>query len=248
MKKGTKYVVLGLVLVLMGTAGYVWSMDKPLDLSLGVPKAELPTTPDLAVIGDFVTADYVNIPMAFTSQAPFGEWSDPRQQDACEEASVAMIRWWQDGRLQISGDEAKADILALSALSEEMFGTFYDTSAADTAKLLARWVPEVKYQVVDLNVEVIEKALHQGKLVIVATDGRLLNNPNFSGGGPERHMFLIKGYDRAKRQFIANDVGTRQGADYLYGYDVVMNALIDYSTGNHEPLTSSRKVGLVITK
>ena len=30
----------------------------------------------------------LNVP--FTSQAPFGEWSDPRHQDGCEEAAALM--------------------------------------------------------------------------------------------------------------------------------------------------------------
>ncbi|MEZ4210431.1 MAG: C39 family peptidase [Patescibacteria group bacterium] len=243
MKKQNIYIGWGLILAGL-VAGYLWYSQTP----VVSPTADLPTTPDLTDLGSFQVADYVNIPLAFTAQAPFGEWEDPRQQDACEEASIAIVKWWYEGKLQVSKDQAKAEILALSALSEKTLGTFHDTSATDTAKLLTVWVPGVEAEVMELTVERIEQALYQGKLIIVPTDGRLLGNPYFSGGGPERHMLVIKGYDREKQQFITHDVGTRQGADYVYSYQVLMNSLLDYGTGYHEPVVSTKKVGIVVSK
>lgn len=252
MRKKNTLILLSLGLVVAAgwyiTTHYPASQSYSIDTSVKKPDETqgVGAQPDKQ---DEALPERVNIAMAFTSQAPFGEWSDPRQQDGCEEASVAMIKWWLEGRRSVTKEDAKADILALSAKSEEMFGTFHDTSIADTHKLLKAWVTTgVKSNVEQLTLDGMKQDLADGRVIIIATDGRLLGNPNFSGGGPERHMLIIKGYDDTAHKFIANDVGTRAGADYRYDYDVIMTALIDYNTGYHEPLTSSRKIGIVVEK
>src|SRR4030042_6174940 len=43
----------------------------------------------------------------FTTQAPFGEWNDPRQQDACEEASVLIAYKWYTKDMNLKKEEAR---------------------------------------------------------------------------------------------------------------------------------------------
>jgi hypothetical protein len=73
----------------------------------------------------------------FTSQAPAAQWSNPRYQDGCEEASVYMALQWLKGdtRQSIPAGEAAEQITALSMKAESMFGTYVDSSTADTLKL-----------------------------------------------------------------------------------------------------------------
>src|SRR3989338_9613961 len=69
-----------------------------------------------------------NVP--FTTQAPFADWEDDRQQDGCEEASVLMAIRWIRGQ-GITKQEALDEILAMSAYELEKYGSYHDTSAED---------------------------------------------------------------------------------------------------------------------
>ena len=42
-------------------------------------------------------ANFVDNKVPFSSQAPLSDWSDPKQQDACEEASALMAMAWVEG-------------------------------------------------------------------------------------------------------------------------------------------------------
>lgn len=185
----------------------------------------------------------------FTSQAPLGEWTDSRQQDGCEEASILIAGSWATQVEIGNADEALQKIIRLSELSEEMFGSFHDSSASDTLKLYQKyWELQTGTVVYDIELEDIKKVLAKGQLVIVPADGRLLNNPNFTNGGPDRHMLVIIGYDDKSGYFVTNEPGTRKGKNYRYTYEVMMNAINDYPTGNHLPITTTQKAMIVIPR
>jgi hypothetical protein len=76
--------------------------------------------------------------------------------------------------------------------------------------------------------EDIQNILDQGHLIIAPFAGKLLKNPNFKNGGPVYHMLVIKGYDADKMQIVTHDVGTRNGANYVYSWDIIQNALHDW--------------------
>lgn len=166
----------------------------------------------------------------FTSQAPFGEWSDPRQEDACEEASSLMAIYWTRGIASISQQTAKKEILSIVAWEEDAYNNYQDTSTYDTAKIIFNehfgysnvWVEQ------NINSQDIITELESGNLVIVPLNGRALNNPHFTQPGPERHMLVIIGYDYNSGEFITNDPGTKYGQDYRYGRDLLFNAIRDY--------------------
>ncbi len=89
----------------------------------------------------------------------------------------------------------------------------------------------------------MKNELAKGYPIIVPMAGRDLGNPYFSGEGPWYHALVIIGYD--KTSFITNDPGTRRGEHYRYKYDVLMNAIHDW-TGVKENIRDGRKVALVV--
>ncbi len=185
----------------------------------------------------------------FTSQAPFGEWSDPRQQDGCEEASALMAAKWALGQT-FTLDEAKAAILGMSGWEKATYGTFMDTSISDTAeRLLKQYLQFTNYQVkTNIGVADIKAELALGKVVIIAVDGTKLQNPNFTDGGPARHMLVVIGYDASTDEFITNDPGTRAGAGYRYSSSIIAGALRDYPSGDHAPLVAMPTAMIVVSK
>lgn len=197
-----------------------------------------------------VKKQVVILDVPFTVQAPFAEWKDPRQQDACEEASVLMAMHWVKNEPIASKEAAKEEILAISAYEENLYKNERDTSAADTGKRII----EGYYNYHNYEVKPIDSAddilneLDSGNLVIVPANGQLLGNPNFTPPGPERHMVVVKGYDRTTSQFITNDTGISQGEGWRYTKDVLFNAIRDYETGDHAPIIGIKKVMIVVRK
>jgi hypothetical protein len=184
----------------------------------------------------------------FAAQAPFGGWSDPRQQDGCEEASVLMAMHWVKGTT-FTQQAALDEILLLSSFGEINFGTFHDTSTEDTLRFFHEYYHYDKVQLVrEATVTNIIQALRNGSVVIVPTNGRLLKNPNFTAPGPEHHMLVIIGFDDKTKVFITNDPGTRQGKNYKYSYSTLYNSIADYPTGNHLSRTGITKPMIIVSK
>jgi hypothetical protein len=196
---------------------------------------------------DEVYNDKLNIEVPFTSQAPFGDWSDPRLQDACEEASVLMAMKWVNNE-SLSAQEAREEFFAISKFEEENYGTYRDTSAKDTYERIIKDYykydkAELRY---DFSLEDIISELDKGNLIIVPTNGKELNNPYYSGAGPDRHMLIVKGYDRSSDEFITNDPGTRHGADFRFTFDNLYSSIRDYPSGNHKPILEDKKAMIII--
>lgn len=167
-----------------------------------------------------------NLSVAFTSQAPDANW-DQDHDEFCEEAAVLMVgRYWQDRGIKDKA-EAEAALQEIKSWELEHLGFYYDTTASETATILTGMYDLTYDLVEDPTVAAIKRAVASGNPVIVPTDGRALGNPNFRSPGPVYHNLVIKGYtDDGK--FIANDPGTRKGADYVYDESVVMNAMHDW--------------------
>ena len=186
------------------------------------------------------------IPVPFTVQAPYGEWSNPVFQDACEEASLIMAAAWVKGEA-LTKETAKKQIEVLAKLQKEKFGHSVDTSIEDTAWLFQEFSTQKSFAVEKkITIERMKVALAEGSILIVPTDGRKLKNPNFKTPGPPRHMLVVTGYDDAAEEFIVNDPGTRKGEGYRYTQSVLYDAILDYPTGKHADATSQDKVMLKV--
>lgn len=184
----------------------------------------------------------------FISQAPFGDWKDPRQQDGCEEASVIMaMRWVRSQPLSVQ--DGYDELQSLSHWEDEVFGFFQDTSAQDTRELFVQYYDHSLVRVIEEpSLAQIISELDHGHLVIAPMNGQVLHNPHFTLPGPERHMVLVIGYDTVTREFITHDPGTRYGSNYRYDYDVFMNAMRDYPSGEHLPILAKNKAIIVVEK
>ena len=186
----------------------------------------------------------------FTSQAPLAEWSDPRQQDGCEEASAIMAIAWVKNEPLGTPQQNRDLILNISDWENETFGPGHDTSAQDTAnRILNQYFGWKNYEVTDLvSPQQIVEALRQDRLVITPMNGRALSNPNFTQPGPERHMLVVIGYNPEELEFITNDPGTRNGKSYRYPVSVFWEAIRDYPTGDHEPIEKVEKRMIVVSQ
>ncbi len=194
--------------------------------------------------------DLVVQDVPFTVQSPFADWKDPRQQDACEEASVLMAMHWVKNEKILSKEAAKEEILAISKFQEDKFGSYHDTSALDTGKRIIEGYYHYKnYEIKPvITAEDIINQIDYDNIVIVPANGQLLHNPNFTQPGPERHMLVIKGYDRINGQFITNETGVSQGENWKYNKEILFSAIRDYPTGYHVPILKVEKVMIIIKK
>lgn len=185
----------------------------------------------------------------FVTQAPEAQWSDPRFQDACEEASILMAYQWVGGDKELGKKDATAALEEIFKAQEPLFGPdVIDTSAEDTALLMREFFDYEATLTQNVTKEQIMQHLAKQRLVITPTDGKKLKNKYFSGDGPERHMTVVVGYDQKKSEFIVNDPGTRRGKDYRYDMDLFIDAIRDYPTGNKEPITQIEKQMLVVAR
>jgi hypothetical protein len=185
----------------------------------------------------------------FTSQAPTADWKDDRQQNDCEEASVLIATKWLKGEAMGNKEDILAELLTLSHLAETMFGTYVDSSAADTLKLFQKYndttVGKVNYGV---TITDIKKELAANHILLMPMDGQALDNPNFTAGGPERHFIVVIGYDDKTGMFTTNDPGTRNGKNYRYKYETLIAAMRDYPTGDHAKIASNVRAMIAISK
>jgi hypothetical protein len=250
-----------LIYGIIGSAAVVALVWYGASLAVGVaPQKDGGTTPpdrvENVAVADKVQVQPDGLPdkvliagVPFTSQAPTGQWSDNRQQNDCEEAAVLIGAKWMTGEAMGSTEDKLAQLLTLSNLAESMFGTYVDSSAADTLKLFQKYTKTttstVKY---DVSMTDIKKELAAQHVLLAPMNGQALNNPNFTGAGPERHFLAIIGYDDKAGMFTTQDPGTRKGENYRYKYETLFAAMRDYPTGDHNKIVSNRRAIIIVTK
>ncbi len=183
----------------------------------------------------------------FMVQAPHAQWTDPRYQDACEEASMVMAHGWLNNDSNISKNDAEEQIEKLFVFEKEQFGDVLDTSIADTALIFEKYYNHAVEVRKNVSMDDLYTILAQDDSIIIApTNGKFLKNPNFTDGGPDRHMLVVLGYDKKNGEFITNDPGTRLGRGYKYKDSTLFNAIRDYKTGNKADIMSTEKNVIVI--
>ncbi len=184
----------------------------------------------------------INLAVPFVSQAPKKNW-DADHEEFCEEASSLMAAHYIQNIPVASPDAADSELLQIKTFEETAFGFFKDTDADFTVRILKEFYHLDK--VTTLNnptIEDIKTNLAANKTVLVPAAGRMLGNPHFSGQGPLYHMIILKGYT-ADGNFITNDPGTQFGADYVYSFSRIMNAMHDWNDGN---VNQGKKVIIIV--
>ncbi|NMC51521.1 hypothetical protein GYA54_02195 [Candidatus Kuenenbacteria bacterium] len=169
------------------------------------------------------------IAVPFLSQAPFANW-DPLHEDACEEASLIMLKYFLDGKKTITKETGEEEIQALVKYEEEN-GFSLSITLTELSNLAKSYYGLSNGRVeTDINIEKIKEELRAGRPVIVGAAGKILDNPNFKNGGPIYHMLVIKGYDESG--FITNDPGTRKGEGFRYTEANLFEAVHDWDENN----------------
>lgn len=185
--------------------------------------------------------DGVNYDVPFVSQAPLLVW-DELHQEACEETSILMVMKYFNGENIQSLEEADDEIVGLVAANTAL-GFAVDDTAEEAALLLRTEAPHLSVDLLyEPTVEHMKSLLSSGKLIIAPLQGQYLGNPYYTAPGPRYHMLVLKGYIN-NSYFITNDPGTKRGKDYVYSFDVFMNAIHDWNDGDVE---NGQKVVIVV--
>ena len=187
-------------------------------------------TPKEEIATSLGTPATINLQIPFMVQAPNADW-DELHDAACEEAAAIMLTAYYEGETEITTDEAETRIMDAVTWEAETFGYHLDTTSAETAQMIREHFGLANAQVFVIDsIDDIKERLAAGHPVIVPAYGKILGNPNFRNGGPLYHNLVIKGYTDTK--FITNDPGTRRGADYVYDFETLWNAIHDWNGGD----------------
>lgn len=167
--------------------------------------------------------------VSFLAQAPFGIW-DPLHEDACEEASLIMVKHFLAKDKNLTPTSGDVEIIKMIQY-EEKNGYGISISLEQLNQIAKEFSAMLTGRVKNnATIDDIKKELADGKPVIVPAAGKILPNPNFRNGGPNYHMLVVVGYD--KNGFITNDPGTRKGESFRYTYEGLFNALHDWDSAN----------------
>lgn len=193
-----------------------------------------------------VLPDKFQLEVPFTSQAPFFVWDDLHE-EACEEASLVMLKYFLDGK-KLAPKIAEKEIQGLAKYEIKNYGDYKDTNARQTVQLFGDYYGEIsdgkKLRVVyDFSKEELKRYLFQGYPIIVPAAGRLLGNPYFTSPGPLYHNLVLIGYDG--NTIITNDPGTKRGESYRYDADVLYEAIHDFP-GQVADIEKGRKAMIVV--
>lgn len=169
----------------------------------------------------------------YISEAPDGNWTGPWK-NACEEASIAMVQNYYLGKTRVPIADQKSFMQSLFDAEDKIWGSNVNTDVTRTLQLIEDYSMANGKIVEEPTIEQIKAELDAKRPVIVPLYGFDLHNPNIPfvplPRGTSYHMIVIIGYDDSTQEFITNDDGdTKAGAAHPYAYDVLMNAIHDYS-------------------
>ncbi len=171
------------------------------------------------------------LPVPYVNEAPAGDWSGPWK-NACEEASIAMVEYFYQGKTSVTIKEAEAFMTMLFQKQNAKYGDNVNSDGVQFKYLIDNFTSFKSEIFRNPTIEQIKKELDEEHPVISLHYGFALKNPNipFLPSGTSYHAMVIIGYDDATREFIVNDDGDpKAGAGHRYGYDLFMNSLHEYS-------------------
>lgn len=181
----------------------------------------------------------------FIPQAPHQVW-DEIHKETCEEAAVLTVVAYLRGEHALSADAIEEELQAIIQWERDNLGIFEDTTAEQTARILAeKYGYGDKVRVVTIDaLDDIRAEIAAGRPVILPAAGRLLGNRYFQTPGPIYHMVVAIGYDRD--EIITHDPGTRRGALYRYRNETFWNAIHDFVDRTDEGMATGAKVAIVV--
>lgn len=199
------------------------------------------STPAAAV----VPSGAFTLSVPFFPQAPKKNW-DVYHEDYCEEASLMTVHVFITGK-KYTIDEQEAALEKMRDWQMEKFGYFESTSIEQVARIAREFLGYKKVRIIDNpTIADIRKEVAAGRPVIVPANGKMLKNPYFKNGGPEYHMYVIRGFNESG-DAIANDPGTQHGENFVYKSSVVLSSMFDWNNGEtHDKLPTGTPRVLVI--
>ncbi|MFW5884655.1 MAG: C39 family peptidase [Patescibacteria group bacterium] len=179
----------------------------------------------------------------FVVQAPFGNW-DELHEEACEEAALVMANAYIENIKNLSPEKSDQELTSLVKFAEENLNHKPDINTKQMVDLFKEYYNQEASVVENPTIEEIKKHLFEEGIVVAPAAGRSLENPHFQNPGPLYHALVIIGYDEVEKQFITNDPGTRQGEEFSYDYQNLMNSIHDFpeSEKKEDILEGERRV------
>ena len=184
----------------------------------------------------------INLNIPFTSQAPTANWEQPYQ-DACEEAALLMVDYYYTKKEFPHPEKVEIILQEMIQWQEENWGGHEHLPIIKLKEFVENYFNYKTEIIYDLNVEKIKNYLDRGIPVIVPANGKKLDNPYFSNGGPEYHMLVIKGY--LGDNFITNDPGTKRGLNFIYTSENLLYSIADWDIKKSH-VNMELKNGLII--
>lgn len=179
----------------------------------------------------FASAEgHVELPVPFIPEIPEGVSGSPWV-NACEEASIAMIAHYYQGRLEVSATEAIPYLRRLFAFQDGLYRSNANSDAARSARIIEEAAGFRATIVENPSLEDLKRELREGRPIMTFHYGFALGNPNipFLPTGSSFHTLVLKGFDDRAREFITNDNGDKSsGAGRRYPYGTFMDSLHDY--------------------
>jgi len=232
------FIIIGVIAVLAGAqftySRYITTQKESVPIAVDVAqvmetqKTEVQKTPMNKTQPEKKTLPpSLNLNVPFYSQAPLGNWGFPWQ-EACEEASMLLIAntYFQHNW---NANQFNDQILKMVDWQKKKFGYYESTTVNEMQTTLSEFLKLDSIVHENPTFEDIQTILNKGHLIVMPVAGKEVHNPNYKNGGPIYHVFMVKGYKENKK-IITNDVGTRKGADYVYAWNVIENALHDHTT------------------
>jgi hypothetical protein len=183
------------------------------------------TSEDSLVPLEEMTVEVIEVrSVPFTTQAPLGEWSSAPWNGFAEEASMLMAMQWVRGESTITPTQAVESLRAVGEWERALFGTNGDTSLLQVLQTFEGYYGHDAVYL-STNLEMIEEALDNGKLVLAPINGQILDSPYYGDPAPEHHMILITSYE--DDVFIAHDPGTSQGRNIAYDKQKILESIQD---------------------
>lgn len=168
-----------------------------------------------------------NLDVPFTSQAPERNWQEPWL-NACEETSILMVDLYYEAEGEPSTEEAKQRILEIVEGKRQAIDPSLDESLETIAQLIEELELDWRVEIVeDPTLEDMLEELENERPIIVPVYAPELNNPYYSGGGPDYHVMVLTGYNQETQSFIINDPGTQYGDELSFTYETLMDSIHD---------------------
>ncbi len=114
----------------------------------------------------------LNLAAPFYSQAPHGDWSFPWQ-EACEEASLLLAANVYE-KHNWTRDEFNTEILKMVEWQKEKFGTYLDTTVAQTAEIARECLKLETITHENPTYDDVRKILNKGHFILMFFSGKEL--------------------------------------------------------------------------